>query len=503
MHPRALSKLVDGLGDAVFVVAKPDRKITYANASAYDMFGYEPGQLIGLTTDVLHADAQSFQEFHEISSAALERAPHFRMEFKMRRANGEVFPTQHLVSLFEDDNGEGYAVSLVRDITYLKQHEEDLLHASKMDALGRLTGGIAHDFNNMLTVIIGNMEMITEQFESDSPAAELSVQVLDAAGRARDLTSRLLTFARQQSVRREKLDLNRIIERLKALLARTLGAHIEIGLQLSDDLWSVQADRSQVESGLLNLAVNARDAMPAGGRITVQTDNVNLACDDPDRPACLEPGDYTRILFSDTGRGIDKDILDQIFDPFFTTKQPGEGTGMGLSMTFAIFREHGGHVDVESRPGKGTTFRVLLPRDLKPAESDATPNTVKAETSGRETILVVEDEPMVRSLLIVQLQRLGYRVLQACDGTEALETLAREPGIDLLLTDVIMPGGLNGPQLLVEARRDRPDIKVVFCSGYGAEDAIRQAALPSDIPVLAKPFSRGELADAVSKALEE
>lgn len=627
MADALFNKLVESLLDAVFVLDKPSRRVVYVNRAACDMFGYPTERFIGETTEFLHVDAAHAARFHDWSSHVLDEQPQFSGEFQMRRASGEIFSTHHSVSLFTDDQGADFAVSVVRDIseqkaqeaalresetrfrqiaenlrevfwisdpakqhmeyispayesvwgrsieslhddplsfiraihpddreqslaligqqahseyeaqyriirpdgsvrwiwdrsvpisnqhgevyrivgvaedvTAIKEHEAELLQARKMDALGQLTGGIAHDFNNMLTVIMGNVELLTERQTGDEAAAALASDVLDAARRARDLTSRLMTFARQQSVRRTQLDLNSMINQLRALLDRTLGENIHIEVEPEPALWPVLADRSQVEACLLNLAINARDAMPSGGTLTIATANRHLGPTDASRPANLPAGDYALVKVRDTGSGISAEDIDRVFDPFFTTKHPGEGTGMGLSMTYAIVRESGGHVEVSSRPGEETEFRIFLPRFADPAPTPTVSTEDKLPT-GAETVLVVEDQDMVRSLLVSQLNTLGYRVLEARDGASALDIISSHRDITLLLSDVVMPGGMSGPQLYVRALEKRPKLKLLLCSGYGSSQALAEAGLPADTPLLAKPFQLGQLARAVRSAL--
>jgi PAS domain S-box-containing protein len=398
------------------------------------------------------------------------------------------------------------------------QHEarrkaEDLLRQSqKMEAVGQLTGGVAHDFNNLLTVIMGGLDVIGRELAKlgDIPSAARIGRARDlatqGAQRAAVLTNRLLAFSRQQALDPGPLDANRLVADTAELLRRTLGEAIALETVLAGGLWLAFADQNQLETAILNLAVNARDAMPEGGKMTIETANTYLdeayaeAVAEP-----LEPGQYVLIAVADTGSGMDRSALERAFEPFFTTKATGRGTGLGLSQVYGFVRQSSGHVRIYSEPGHGTTVKLYLPRHQgADAHAPATKRAAEAARAiGRETILVVEDDDALRVFAVEALGELGYRVLHAADAQVALDILDGEPGIDLLFTDVVMPGGINGRQLADEAAKRRPKLKVLFTTGYTRNAIIHHGRLDPGVNLIGKPYTFEELGVRVRTLLDQ
>ncbi|MBW4481062.1 MAG: PAS domain-containing protein [Tildeniella torsiva UHER 1998/13D] len=394
----------------------------------------------------------------------------------------------------------------ILNLTEKKNLEAQLLQSQKMEAIGQLTGGMAHDFNNLLTVIMGNAELLVEELGPQPQLRSLADMIGRAAQRGADLTQRLLVFARGQTLAPQPVDVNRLIAHMQGLLRRTLGEQIEIRCGYDDRLWPALVDDTQLESALLNLCINARDAMGGVGCLTLKTAQMPMAAESGDRPGNLHPGDYVVVTVSDTGVGMAADLLSRVFEPFFTTKAKDKGTGLGLSMVYSFACQSNGHVTIDSEPGVGTTVRLYLPRcsdrQQLALEGDTQPEAA-LYGGGSELILLVEDNALVRDYARQQLKSLGYRVLAAQNGPEALEMLQQQPEIDLLFTDVIMPGGLNGRELADAAHRLLPQLRVLYTSGY-AENVLPQREDPeAEIQLLHKPYQRAELAHKIRQALAD
>jgi signal transduction histidine kinase/ActR/RegA family two-component response regulator len=388
----------------------------------------------------------------------------------------------------------------------LHTSEEQLRQSQKMEAVGQLTGGLAHDFNNLLLVIIGNLDELLAGRNDPATVRELARHALDAAQRGADLTRSLLAFARRQPLRPRRVAINDLVSGIAKLLGRTLGERIEVSLELAADVWPVVIDPAQLEAALANLATNARDAMPKGGRLTIVTANRHLDEDYGSQHADVIAGDYTMIEVSDTGVGMPPDVVAQIFDPFFTTKGRGQGTGLGLSMVFGFMKQSGGHINVYSEPGVGTTFRLYLPRDEHAERNDERAAAETSAPGGGETVLVVEDNPSLRRLVVLQLTTLGYRVQESENAAAALAVLEAQAvdggqHIDLLLADVVMPGKLDGYDLARTVLERWPSTKIVLMSGFPGTNLDRSPA--AHIPLLSKPYRREDLARTLRAAMDD
>ncbi len=378
------------------------------------------------------------------------------------------------------------------------QAQEQFLHSQKMDAIGQLTGGIAHDFNNLLTIIFGNTRLLdfmlkTEPVDIDEVQKKV-LSIKGAAQRGADLVKQLMVFSRQRLLEPKSENLNILIEGVQDFAARSLGASIETRLNLSSDLWPIEIDAAQFEHALINIVVNARDAMPDGGVITFETQNIDIHEGMDNLPEGLMPGPYVQLTVSDTGYGMDKETLERIFDPFFTTKDIGKGTGLGLSMVYGFLRDSGGGVSVTSEKGKGSSFLIYLPRsqDLSPA-ADVQGDVPEKITGGSDSILIVEDEAEIRNLAAALLKSYGYSVIEGQNATDALEILSGDKHVDLLFTDVAMPGDMNGIQLAARAMALRPDLQVLFTTGY-TQDSVPDYDLIRDrYSMLSKPYEHVDL----------
>jgi PAS domain S-box-containing protein len=423
-------------------------------------------------------------------------------EYRLRRADGSYAQVVARAAVKRNDAGKAIRmVGSTVDVSEQRRLEEQLRQSQKLDALGKLTGGVAHDFNNILMVIMANVEqMLDEEYEATDAKRHLE-RISGAAARATQLTRQLLAFSRKQTLRPERTNLNDLTAATGGLLRRTLGEHIEIDMQLADDLWITETDRAQVEAALINLCVNARDAMPEGGRLLIETRNVLLDEDYVAQNLEAIGGDYVMLSITDTGTGIPPDVLKKVFEPFFTTKEVGKGTGLGLSMVYGFAKQSKGHVAIYSEVGHGTAVKLYLPRGKQMVGEEVVDKRVQVPR-GTERILVVEDDEQVRIIVVKQLTGLGYAVTAAANGAEALAILGTGQSFDLLLTDVIMPGLFNGKALADEAKRRNPILRILFMSGYSQDAISTLGILNEGIALISKPFSRADLARAVRDMLE-
>ena len=416
--------------------------------------------------------------------------------YRLRRGNGEY--RWFLVSGSPRFAGDGTFLGFIgtlADITDRRDLEAELHQAQKMEAIGQLTGGVAHDFNNLLTVITGNLELALGRVEDRHVVAMLRL-AMDASERGAALTQRLLAFARRQTLSPYAIDLVALVADLGELLGRTLGSGIEIATSVSGDLWPALVDGSQLENAVLNLAINARDAMPAGGRLSIEAANCEVA--EGEWPE-LKPGRYVSLVVRDSGQGMSPEIRAKAVQPFFTTKEIGKGSGLGLSMVYGFVKQTGGHLDIVSEVGRGTAVQLILPvapRNVRPRSADGQEDDAPQDQGG--SVLVVDDDPGVLSVAVSMLESLGHRVTTAIDGPSALRWINEGGPFDLLLTDIVLPGGMNGVQLATAALELRPELRVLLMSGY-AEEALTEQDFPADL--LRKPFRRRELAEKLRLTL--
>jgi PAS domain S-box-containing protein len=484
--------------DLILVV---DRRgtIVQVSPSSWTLLGYRPEELIGRSAqDYLYADD-------------LERT---RNEMRMAR-RGRVmrnFETRYVhksgrvvslawTGIWSEVDEQHFFIG--RDMTERIAAEERLRRAQRLEAVGQLTGGIAHDFNNLLTVVIGNLDLLQERLSGNPQAIDNAARALKAATRGAALTRQLLAFARRQPLDSKVIDINDRVTATLDLLHRSLGEEIDIRTALDPDLWTATADPTQLESALVNLAINARDAMPNGGRLIIETANKRIDESYVAKNFDATPGDYVMLAVSDTGTGMTPDVQARVFEPFFTTKPTGKGTGLGLSMVYGFVRQSHGHVQVYSEVGHGTSVRIYLPR--AGGAADALPEAVPEvlpRSHGAERILTVEDNAEVRRVVVAQLADLGYAAIEAANGETALAILERGEPVDLLFTDVVMPGGFNGYELARAARKLRPELKILHTSGF-PKNATQDDSRPSEFNnLLIKPYRKAELAAKIRAALD-
>ncbi len=479
-------------------------RIVLANRQAEEMFGYSREQLLGSSIEMLLPEAKRCAHA-QMRSEYLHR-PRVRpmgsgIDLTARRIDGAEFPVEVGLSHIETADG-AFVIAFVSDISQRKQLEQQLMHAQKMEAVGRLAGGVAHDFNNMLTVISGYGAMVLEELQAHDPLRGHVEEILAATKRAGTLTNQLLAFSRRQVMRPRVINVNAVITDTERMLRRLIGEDIVLHLVLQADLGNIKADPSHIEQAIVNLVVNSRDAMPAGGRVTVETADVCLDESYARTHTGVQPGEFVMVAVSDTGDGMDADVRRRIFEPFFTTKEQGKGTGLGLATVYGMVKQTGGDIWVYSEPGKGTTFKLYFPKVADPLSASPAA-MVEPTLRGNETILVVEDEPSVRGITVKMLDQLGYVTISAASGAEALEMSKSHSGaISLLLTDVVMPN-MNGRQLADELLANKPDMKVLYLSGYTENTVIHHGIVDSSVAFLPKPFTRDALAKTIRNVLEE
>ena len=421
-------------------------------------------------------------------------------ETNFRRRDGSTIPVRISGSLRQDGGGAEHFEGYVENMTQQSTLEQQVRQVQKLEAVGRLAGGMAHDFNNILVVIKLSTELMLRQITPDSPLSKPLLQVSSAADRAAALTRQMLAFGRQQMMQARIINLNFVVSETSLMLRRVIGEDVRLVTKLSDSVENSRLDPDQVAQVILNLAVNARDAMPEGGTLHLETASVDLDDAYSKEHPPVEPGRYVMLAVSDTGTGIDKSILPRIFDPFFTTKEVGKGTGLGLSIVYGIVKQSGGYIWVYSEPGHGTTFKLYFPATAAALESPALRSEITSRPAG-QTVLVVEDEAMIRSNVHECLQQLGYEVLAAESGEVALKICEEHRGrIDLVLTDLVMPG-MGGHELAGELALRHPDVKMLFMSGYTEDSAARRDILLKGSAFLQKPFSVADLSNAVQQAL--
>lgn len=486
-----LAAIVDSSDDAIIGKSIDNGTIHSWNAGAERLYGYTAEEVLGRPMASLLPKSLLDEEQGILEKVRRgERVSHF--DTVRIRKDGRAVPVSLTISPIHNQAGEIVGVSHVaRDISETKRLKDKLQTSQKMEALGRLAGGVAHDFNNLLTVIGGCCALLQPALKSQPELLEMSNEVMGAAQKAAELTRQLLVFSRNQPVTLQPVNLTETVSGTLAMLRRLIGEDIQIEAHLGSNLDSVLSDPGQIGQILMNLAANARDAMPSGGRITIRTDSWVVNEDEYHRQLGFAPGRYARLLFSDTGTGMDAATLARVFEPFFTTKEAGKGTGLGLATVYGIVKQSGGQINAYSEPGRGTTFSVYFPcADCRVPLSEARPHESKR---GAETILLVEDEAGIRKLAVSVLRANGYTVLPAANADEALAQVHSYSGkIHLILTDIIMPGE-NGEQLAARIANLRPDVRVVFMSGYTEHALLERVFAKPGAAFLQKPFTPDQL----------
>ncbi len=499
-----IATLIETVVDGVILTDRHGLIKTF-NLACHRLFGYAADEVIGRHISMLMpADStelvQSFFRSGRTADAE-ERIGSVREMTGLRR-DGRTFPMD--LSIGETvQEGESVFVAVIHDLTERKHTEEQLVQAQKMEIVGQLSGGIAHDFNNLLTVIVGNAEFLSDQLKARQDLRSLARDIGDAGQRGAELTQRLLAFSRRQTLKPVEIDCNELLESMHKLLRRTMREDIAIDTEFDAGLRTAYADRTQLESAILNLALNAQDAMLGGGRLSITTANVSLDASYQLANKDVRPGDYVLVAVTDNGSGMPKDVLDHVFEPFYTTKEVGKGSGLGLSMVYGFVKQSNGHVSIYSEPGLGTTVRLYLPAAAngRPARAQ-TSDVIEHLASRGEVLLIVEDDPFVRSYAVMCLRSLGYTVIAATDGAEALQILDGDTHIDILFTDVVMPGGINGWELAETALSRRQELRVLLTSGYALDTIAGRSRGRGDMPILTKPYRKAELAQRLRDVME-
>jgi PAS domain S-box-containing protein len=496
--------LIDAVTDyAIFMLDKTGHVVSW-NRGAERIKGYAAGEIIGHHFSRFYTENDCQKGLPLVALATAERTGKYEAEGTRIRKDGSTFVASVVINAIRDPSGEllGFA-KITRDITQKKAVEDQLRQAQKMEAVGQLTGGVAHDFNNLLTVIMGNLEYLERILPSPQPTERIISAALRAASRAAILTQRLLVFSRRSPLVPEVLSVNKLVAGLSDLMRRTLGEAVFIETVLAGGLWPTLADANQLENALINLAINARDAMPDGGKLTIETANTHLDEAYARMHDEVQPGQYVGILVTDTGIGMSAETVSRAFEPFFTTKELGQGTGLGLSQVYGFIKQSGGHLKIYSEIGEGTTVKLYLPRYRGSEDvSDADVATRDVSRGQGELVLVVEDDPDVRDYTVEMVSELGYSVLSAPDGATALRLLDSNREVALLFTDVGLPGGMNGRQLADQAQRRRPRLKILYTTGYARNAIVHQGRLDPGVEVIFKPFSYSDLATKLRQVLD-
>ncbi|MET3908914.1 PAS domain S-box-containing protein [Bradyrhizobium sp. S3.3.6] len=486
-----LTAVVETAVDGV-ILFDAQARILLFNPACERLFGYHAAEVMNLDIGMLMSNQERPSSTGHARRFATGEAAGLRKD-------GSTFPMNLSVGQAWQD-GDLIHVGIIHDLTARKLTEQQLQQAQKMETVGQLSGGIAHDFNNLLTVIIGNAEHLSEQLKTRPDLRQFADDICESGERGAELTQRLLAFSRRQLLQPQTVDCRELLGSMLKLLKRTLRENIEIKTAFGPGTILAFADRAQLESAVLNLALNAQDAMPSGGHLTLSTE---LAAIDEDYRA-LHPevasGAYALISVTDDGEGMTPEVIERAFEPFFTTKEVGKGSGLGLSMVYGFARQSDGHVSIYSEQGLGTTIRIYLPRAGAGQSLADARESEDVAPRGHEKILIAEDDPFVRSSVIQRVEALGYGVVAAVNGQDALQRLRADPGIDMLFTDIVMPGGMSGWELADQARRIRPGLPVLFTSGYALETLVEQGRAQADAVVLTKPYRKAELAQRLRDA---
>ncbi len=500
-----LDVMIESLPAMLLVKDAGTGRCIYLNRAGEDLLGIDRAELVGKTVRDLaqgqDADLIELQDKRALTSDKPYEI--YEGTLNTRKLGKRLVRTKKL-PVPDETGAPKYLLAFSEDITDQRQLEDQLRHSQKMEALGHLTGGLAHDFNNLLAIIIGNLDVLAELRPGDAEQTELVQGAISAALSGSELTKRLLAFARRQPLLPEQVDLNMLVEEISMLLKRTLGQDIAVGLDLDRSIAPVTVDRVQLETAIANLANNARDAMPNGGRLLIATHTAHLDADYAAHHAEVVPGSYVAIEVSDSGQGMTPEVAARIFEPFYTTKAPGKGTGLGLSMVFGFMKQSGGHINVYSEPGRGTTFRLYLrPASTVGVAEDVEAPPLQPEAEAHETILVVEDNSQLRQIVVKQLIGLGFEVFEVDNAKRALELLALKGKVDLLFTDVVLPGEMDGCALAREVVARCPDSKVLLTSGFPGARLTDMQTLGTSVRLLSKPYRKEDLARTVREVLKD
>jgi PAS domain S-box-containing protein len=497
--------LARATNDAVWDWEKGTGRVWW-NEALLSLFGYQPSSLepsLKSLERLIYPEDKD--RVIKLVQQAIEGAqPQGSSEHRMVKADGSVATVvQRHYTIFDHAGGVARVIGTIADVTEQRSLAQRLQQSQKMDAIGKLTGGVAHDFNNLLTVVIGNAEMLKDELPPNQHLRAMAELVIAAGRRAGELTQRLLAFARQQALEPTIVDINKLVSEMDGLLRRTLSAEVDLQIIRGGGLWPALIDRVQLETAILNLAINAQDAMVNGGALTIETANVALDLKYAAQHDEVEPGQYVMVSVSDTGSGMSKEIVNKAFEPFFTTKEVGKGTGLGLSMVYGFIKQSSGHVKIYSEVGEGTTVKLYLPRATGSGAYGSTRATRIALATGSEKILVVEDDELVRQHVVTMLGSLGYQAVAVTNGPEAIECLSGDAQFDLLFTDVVLPGGMNGRQVAEAANLMFPELPVLFTSGYTQNAIVHNGRLDPGVHLLSKPYTRADLALALRKVLQK
>ena len=495
----SMSRLTAVVETAVdgFILIDAQARVLLFNPACERLFGYRADEVMNKNVKMLMPPSYSSQHDDYVKNflqTGERKIIGIGREVTGLRKDGSTFPMDLSVGEAKQD-GASIFVGIIHDLTARKLTEQQLQQAQKMEMVGQLSGGIAHDFNNLLTVIVGNAEHLSDQLKSRQDLRRFADDICQSGERGAELTQRLLAFSRRQLLKPLAIDCHELLDSMHKLLRRTLRENIEINTAFHPDTILTFADRAQLESAVLNLALNAQDAMPIGGHLTVSTSLASFDGQHRSLHPEIEPGEYAVIAVTDDGEGMRPEVVARAFEPFYTTKEVGKGSGLGLSMIYGFVKQSNGHVSIYSEPGLGTTVRIYLPHVASdaPGSEKIRPNE-DAIPKGHETILIAEDDPFVRSSVIQRVEALGYKVVAAVNGNDALLKLRANPEIDMLFTDIVMPGGMSGWELADQARQIRPGLPVVYSSGYALETLVKEGRAPAQSIILTKPYRKTELA---------
>jgi PAS domain S-box-containing protein len=508
MELQEKEKLYRGLIETTAAVAWEydieSQRFSYMGPRIFELTGFSADQWTDINSWAVRIHPDDRERAIHFCQVETDKGRDHSFEYRTIAADGRVVWIRDEVTVITQQGKPVLMRGYFFDITEDKQTEEALRRAQKMDAIGQLAGGIAHDFNNILAIIIGNLALLERQITADEKVQKRIDSIKHSTERAVTLTRQLLGFSRREAVSVKATDVNKVIDNMQNLITQSLTPQVEVEYHCEKNLWQTEIDPGDFEDALLNLVLNARDAMAGRGNLTIETHNSTL----DDNYCLLNPGvkagEYVQLTVSDNGVGISKEQQAHIFEPFYTTKEQGKGTGLGLSMVFGFVERSQGHIKVYSEPGTGTTFRLYLPRSKANKQVEETKHAGReALHGGMETILIVDDEPALLELVEEMLQQLGYKVLTASNGKQALQKLADDPDIDLLFTDVVMPGGINGYELAEQAVASYPDIKVLLTSGYTEMAGTRNGQERFNAHLISKPYTRAELTNRIRERLND